>query len=114
MAKGGKEQKPKSLDDIAAELGYSPAEFQIRRMVEHRAKIDEWRDHIRVGRIPPDFDGNLQQVQALLTVFQRELAAEERELMPYFFAKKKAIESDVNIKGGLDVNIRKFVQPIED
>jgi hypothetical protein len=105
-----KDEKARSLEDMAKELGYAPGEFAIRRLVEARAKVDEWKSYIRVGRVPPDFDGKMDEVQRLLSKLEKDLLAEEHELMPYFHAKKKAIEQDTSISGGLEVKVRRFTK----
>ncbi len=100
----------KKLDEMAAELGYTPGEFQVRRLKENIAELAVWKEYIDVGKVPPGYYGTPYECEKLYHKLARALAAEERELLPYFYGKKKHVEGDVNVKGELVVQLVKLAE----
>lgn len=91
----------KSLDDLAKELGYTPGEFTLRRLVEDIQAVKTWReDYVRTGKMPPDLNMDPADFRGFMLDSEVELAKREAALLDYFHPKKKAVEHKGSESGG--------------
>lgn len=87
-----------TLEQIALDSGYMPGEFQLRRLMEGVSRVREWDSYLNRGVCPPDFK-NFETANRIRDKMANAVAEEERELLPYFHAKKKHTDVTASITG---------------
>ena len=91
--------KDRGFGELAEKYGYVAGEISIETIMEKRAQIEEWERHYEDETIPPDLGDGGHHLRKHIREEKIELFKLEQYLMPYVYAKRREIESRVEVKG---------------
>lgn len=95
----GKKTSVRTIEELAERHGVEPGDFLMSRMAEIRKELAEMKRCIelkqRWGTIP------LEEVYALYVREAADYVKLELEVMPYFYPKKRQVETEVSAEDSL-------------
>ena len=81
------------LEELIAQTGIDPTEWEFRRLCDSIRQIDEWDAVVRsTDKPPPEFSGSLAQAKRELNDMRKDVLEECKSWRDYRIPKRKAID----------------------
>lgn len=104
MAAPRKNRPNLGLRELAAQHGYTPGEFSMRRLSMQARVLKSWQKDLARGLMPAEL-GHMTPEDAKTLIRQEldDFVKTEERWMAYFYPKMQAVETDLSISGELSL-----------